>query len=163
MAEKENLVEVTSENETDLIKGLLKAADYKKEIVKTIEIKRGGKEALFSFQIRPLSADEVAECRHNATTFMPNPNNSKLPPIAKDVSEADFCASEIYAATVGNHGEKIWDNPQLRAGLQNAGHMVMTSIEIIKTILTSGELVRVSDVIDSISGNDEIFVEYAKN
>ena len=67
MEKEKKDITVTGDNEMSLINGLLKAADYKNNEVRTIEIKRGGETPLFSFDIRPLTADEVEQARHNAT------------------------------------------------------------------------------------------------
>lgn len=163
MTEKETKIDVTQENEMDLLEGLLKAAEYKKKETKMIQIRRGGEKPLFSFAIRPLSADEVADARKNATAYMPNPNNPKLPPIPKETSDPDFLAWEIYLATEGNIGEKIWDKKELKTGLINQGHEICTNIDVIKEVLTSGEIVQVTNVIDEISGDNDALINYAKN
>lgn len=160
--EKKDII-VTEDNEMSLISGLLKAADYKNNEVRTIKIKRGGEMPLFSFDIRPLTVDEVEQARHNATTYMPNPNDPKLPQIAKSSSNADFFAWEIYLATVGELGNKIWDDKDLKAGLINQGHMVATNVDIIKAVLMSGEMDQVCRVIDNISGDNTALIDYAKN
>lgn len=160
---KENLVEVTPDNEMDLIQGLLKAADYKNNALRPIAITRGGEKPLFTFNIRPLSADEINQARKNATTYMKNPNNEKLPQIPKETSEPDYLAWEIYIATEGDFGQKIWDRKELKDGLQKQGHEVLTSTDVIKAVLTYGEIVAVTDVIDKISGDGESLVDYAKN
>lgn len=54
MAEKKTNINVTEENEMDLITGLLKAAEYKTEVSQTLNIQRNGQK-LFKFDIRPLS------------------------------------------------------------------------------------------------------------
>lgn len=70
MAEKKTNINVTEENEMDLITGLLKAAEYKTEVSQTLNIQRNGQK-LFKFDIRPLSFDEITDCRKRATTYMP--------------------------------------------------------------------------------------------
>ena len=63
MAEKkETNVTVTEDNEMDLITGLLKAAEYKTEVQQPLNITRNG-QTLFKFNVRPLSFDEIAQCR----------------------------------------------------------------------------------------------------
>ena len=52
MAEKKTNINVTEENEMDLITGLLKAAEYKTEVSQTLNIQRNGQK-LFKFDIRP--------------------------------------------------------------------------------------------------------------
>lgn len=157
MAEKKTNINVTEENEMDLITGLLKAAEYKTEVSQTLNIQRNGQK-LFKFDIRPLSFDEITDCRKRATTYMPNPGGASLPLIEKSVSNAD------YIATVPeSDGTKFWDNPALKEGLNKAGHMVMTQAEIIKEILTAGELEAVSDKIEELSGSGTNVIDYAKN
>ena len=163
MAEKKTNINVTEENEMDLITGLLKAAEYKTEVSQTLNIQRNGQK-LFKFDIRPLSFDEITDCRKRATTYMPNPGGASLPLIEKSVSSADYMAWQIYIATVPeSDGTKFWDNPALKEGLNKAGHMVMTQAEIIKEILTAGELEAVSDKIEELSGSGTNVIDYAKN
>lgn len=119
---------------------------------------------MFKFDIRPLSFDEITDCRKRATTYMPNPGGASLPLIEKSVSNADYMAWQIYIATVPeSDGTKFWDNPALKEGLNKAGHMVMTQAEIIKEILTAGELEAVSDKIEELSGSGTNVIDYAKN
>ena len=47
--------------------------------------------------------------------------------------------------------------------LANAGHMIVTAADIIKTVLIAGELDSVSDAVLDFSGNNTNVVEYAKN
>ena len=49
MVEKETKIDVTQENEMDLLEGLLKAAEYKKKETKTIQIRRGGEKTSLFF------------------------------------------------------------------------------------------------------------------
>ena len=51
----------------------------------------------------------------------------------------------------------------MKEGLNKAGHMVMTQAEIIKEILTAGELEAVSDKIEELSGSGTNVIDYAKN
>lgn len=164
MAESKAMkIDVTEENEMDLITGLLKAAEYKNEMRQTINIKRDGC-SLFKFAIRPLSFDEITGCRKKATTFIPNPKGASLPMVEKEVSTEDYMAWQIYTATVAEkNGKKIWDDPALKQGLANAGHMIVTAADIIKTVLIAGELDSVSDAVLDFSGNNTNVVEYAKN
>lgn len=66
-------------------------------------------------------------------------------------------------ATVGELGNKIWDDKDLKAGLINQGHMVATNVDIIKAVLMSGEMDQVCRVIDNISGDNTALIDYAKN
>ena len=127
-----------------------------------LNITRNG-QTLFKFNVRPLSFDEIAQCRKKATTYMANPGGASLPLVEKEVSTADYMAWKIYTATVATDGKKFWDNSALKEGLKKAGHMVMTQNEIIKEVLTAGELEAVSDAIDNLSGGGVSVVDYAKN
>ena len=51
----------------------------------------------------------------------------------------------------------------MKEGLNKAGHMVMIQSEIIKEILTAGELEAVSGQIEELSGSGANVVDYAKN
>lgn len=162
-ANKEMEVDVTPENEADLIEGLLSAADYKETITKKITIEREEGKPLFSFVIHPLSIDDVDKARRNATTYMPNPSNPKLPQVVKSTSDPEFLAWEVYLATEGENGKKIWDNQALKKGLKEKGRAVMTGMDVIREILTSGEIAGVTTVVDEISGDNATLVDYAKN
>ena len=67
---KENLPtkEEILQNEDEMIAGLLEAASFKdnSDFQKKIEIRRNGK-LLFSFFVRPLTEEEVQDCRKRAT------------------------------------------------------------------------------------------------
>ena len=143
-------------------KNFLKDAEYKTDVQQPLNITRNG-QTLFKFNVRPLSFDEIAQCRKKATTYMANPGGASLPLVEKEVSTADYMAWKIYTATVATDGKKFWDNSALKEGLKKAGHMVMTQNEIIKEVLTAGELEAVSDAIDNLSGGGVSVVDYAKN
>ena len=68
MAEKKTNINVTEENEMDLITGLLKAAEYKTEVSQTLNIQRNGQK-LFKFDIRPLSFDEITDCKESNNLY----------------------------------------------------------------------------------------------
>ena len=74
-----------------------------------------------------------------------------------------MCIRDSIATVPESDGTKFWDNPALKEGLNKAGHMVMTQAEIIKEILTAGELEAVSDKIEELSGSGTNVIDYAKN
>ena len=165
MSDKMNGMQVTAENEVDLIQGLLHAADYKndEEMQKTVEIKRNGK-VYFYFKIRPLGEEELLDARKKAAVMMPNPANPKLPPVEKEVRLAEFSAWKIYYATV--EPEKVWDAPEVIQGLKAKGFSVLRGIDVINTVLRAGEKDKIDADIDKLSGfydTEMTEEEYAKN
>lgn len=159
------MVEVTKENEMDLVQGLLEAADFRNDddLQANIQIKRNGK-VFFSFKIRPLSEDELVDARKKSVVKMANPSNPKLPPIEKELKVEEFTAWKIYFATVDK--EKVWDNPDVRNGLKTKGFPILRGIDVINTVLRAGEKDAIDDQVDKISGfyDSEISEEeYAKN
>lgn len=158
-------IEVTKDNEMDLVQGLLSAADFRTddEMQTEIQIKRKGK-LFFSFKIRPLSEEELLNARRKSVVKMANPNNPKLPPIEKEVKIEEFTAWKIYLATVDR--ENVWENPAVMNGLERKGFSVLQGIDVINTVLRAGEKDAIDDQIDKLSGfyDSEVTVEdYAKN
>ena len=155
-------------SQEDLINGLFAASDYENDddLIKTIEIKRNGK-VYFRFKIRPLSESELMRIRKHATVYKRNPAGKNLPKI-EDLKMDEFRSRKIYAATCDEDREKLWDNPQVKAGLNAKGKHILEAFEIIDAVLIAGEKYRISEEIDKISGYDEdedevSIEEYAKN
>lgn len=154
------------EAEYDLVSSLLSAAEFKtsEDNITEAEIKRGGK-YLFSVHLHPISEPDARVARKKATTYMPNPNNKKLPPIEKDVNAAKFSSWLIYLATTEEDQQKIWGNPEV---MKKFG--LMEPVDSIDILLTYGEKQRLADLVGEISGmvdddEDETMdqEEYAKN
>ena len=156
--------EVIEQTENELIEGLLFAAKEKfgDDEQKTIRISRGGKLA-FSFNVRPLTEDELIRLRKQSTPHYPNPQNRKIP-IEGETRYGEFRSRKIYTATVEDkNGMKIWDNPKVKQGLIAQGHEIMETWEIIDKVLLAGEKDAIDDVINDISGYESDLTEYAKN
>lgn len=158
-------IEVTKENEMDLVQGLLEAADFRSDdsLQTEIQIKRNGK-LYFSFKIRPLSESELLAARKHAVVKMPNPNNPKLPPIEKEIRVEEFTAWKIFYATVNK--EDVWENQAVMNGLEKKGFTVLRGIDVINTVLRAGEKDAIDDQIDKLSGfydTEESLEDYAKN
>lgn len=151
--------DVLEATEYDLVKGLLEAANYKedKSLQKKIDIKRNGK-ILFSFTVRPLSEEDVRMARKKSTVYMPNPADSKLPAVEKEVNYFALRSWNIYLATLDEDREKIWNNPAIKEKFN-----VLQGVDTIDLLLTGGEKALVTDIIDNISGYDLNLEEYAKN
>lgn len=178
MAEiKEEKVNVTGldqaenrkEAEYDLVRSLLEAAEFKTsdDNIYETSIKRNGK-FLFKVRLHPISETDSRLARKKASTYMPNPNNKKLPMIVKEQNEVLFKSWIIYLATTEEDQQQIWGNPQL---MQK--HGLNLPVESIDLLLTAGEKDKVFDLVGKISGfedddttdegesmNEE---EYAKN
>lgn len=158
------VTENRKEAEYDLVASLMEAASYRedKDLITTVEIKRGGK-FLFAVNIRPVSDDEVRIARKKATTYMPNPQNRKLPKIEKDFNAGIFNAMLIYMATTEEDKTKIWGN---RAIMDK--YNLVEGYESIDVLLTVGEKTALADKVIEISGmdieDDEVSEEeYTKN
>lgn len=156
--------EVIEQTEEQLIEGLLFAAEakYSDDEQKIINIKRNGRVA-FSLRIRPLSEDELMRIRKSSTPTYANPANKKLK-IEGELRYGEFRSKKIYEATVPEKsGQKIWDNPTLKAKFNAKGFDIIESWELIDKVLLAGEKDAVSDLIDNLSGYDVDLTEYAKN
>lgn len=155
------------ETEYDLVTALLSAAEFKTadESITEVEIKRAGK-FLFSVHIHPISDPDTRFARKKATTYMPNPNGKKLPPIEKEFDNAKFLSWIIYLATTEEDQKKIWGNSQVMTKLG-----VLQPVESIDAILTVGEKRALFNQVYKISGLDDEYdddeqyneEEYAKN
>ena len=175
-SEKKNLPtkEEVLQSEDSLLRGLLEAGSYKddEEFRRRIEIKRGDR-VLFSFTVRPLDEDEEIACFRKATPKVPNPAGRHLPKIDGKTNTAAMRSWKIYTATIDEDRRRIWDNPEYK---RQKG--LITPIEVIDSLLRSGDKDAVLTVIDSISGsgggNDAVdsgedeteaptLEEYAKN
>lgn len=151
--------------EYDLVKALLESAEYKtaESEVTEVDIKRSGK-FLFTVHIHPISEPDARTARKKATTYMPNPNGRKLPPIEKEFDSAKFNAWLIYLGTTEEDQQKIWGNPAI---MQKFG--LAQPVESIDVLLTLGEKRKLADLVTDISGlNDDEEEnmdeeEYAKN
>ena len=139
----ENLSE---DEEFDLISGFLKAADSLAEMTKNIVIRRQGK-TLLKFRIRPISELDMKSAKKKATTYMPNPNNKKLPAIVKDRDEVVYNSYIIYLATVPEDRAQLWDSRDLRAKLG-----VDEGYELVDKVLLPGEKDAIIEQIDELCG-----------
>lgn len=153
------------EAEYDLVKALLESAEYKtsEDEITEVEIKRSGK-YLFTVHIHPISEPDARTARKKATSYMPNPNGKKLPPIERELDTSKFNAWLIYLATTEEDQRKIWSNPTI---MEKFG--LAQPVESIDVLLTLGEKRKLADLVTEISGmtedEDENMSqeEYAKN
>ena len=162
------------QNEDSLLRGLLEAGSYKddEEFRRKIEIKRGGR-TLFSFTVRPLDEEEEIACYRKATPKVANPAGRHLPKIDGKTNTAAMRSWKIYTATIEEDRKRVWGNEEYKRAKN-----LITPIEVIDSLLRSGDKDAVLAVIDSISGtgagNDAVdageedtttptIEEYAKN
>lgn len=152
------------EAEYDLVQALLESAEYKtsEDEITDVDIKRKGK-YLFTVRIHPISEPDARMARKKSTTYIPNPNGKKLPPIEKELDTAKFNAWLIYLATTEEDQQKVWGNPAI---MQKYG--LTMPVDSIDVLLTLGEKRKLADLVTDISGldDDEDNVdeeEYAKN
>lgn len=139
------------EAEYDLLSALLEAASYKTadENIVEFELWRNRK-YLFTVHVHPLGDQEVKQARKQATTYMPNPNGRKLPPIEKEFDLIKFKSWMIYLATTEEDQKKIWGNPDF---MKAKG--VMQAYESIDMMMKSGEKDELFLVVTDISEMDE--------
>lgn len=148
-------------HEDDFIKGLLDAADFAVHETKKIEVVRAGK-VFFEFKIRPLTADEINTCRNRASKFVRNKQLGIK--MLEDTDTVKYRAMVIYTATVEEDKQKLWDNQKVWEGLEKKGKAVVTGYEVVENCLKAGEMARIIDVIDDLSGFDNNNLEeVAKN
>lgn len=166
-------VDNPKEVEYDLVTGLLEAASYKtsEDSITEVEIKRAGK-LLFKVNIHPVSETDVRTARKNATTYMANPNNKKLPKIPKEENPVLFKSWLIYLGTTEEDQKKVWGNPVIMSKFG-----LLQPVESIDILLTAGEKDRLFDELSKITDMDGLDedeqgddddetmdeVEYAKN
>ena len=150
--------------EYDLTASLLKAAEFRtsEEAITEVEIKRNGV-YYFTLRIHPISDTEARRCRKKATTYQPNPQGRKLPPIEKEFDSAKFNSWIIYTATTDEDKQKIWNNPALKEKYD-----ILDPVETVDVLLAVGEKVAIVDTVLDISGMDPDLEEvnpeeYAKN
>lgn len=140
------------EAEYDLVKALLESAEFKtsEDAITEVEIKRSGK-YLFTVHVHPLADTDARLARKKATTYMPNPNGKKLPPIEKEFNPTLFNSWLIYLATTEDDQRKIWSNPTIMEKFALA-----QPVESIDVLLTMGEKRKLADLVTDISGlNDD--------
>lgn len=160
---KENLLPTGEEilmNEDSILRGMLEAANFRQDTSnhRKVQIKRNDK-VLFEFVVRPLSEEEIFECRRKATKYYNNPAGRHLPKVEGDTDISAIRAYKIVAATVDS--DKIWNNPTIKNSLN-----VLRAVDVVEEILMAGEKDRINDIIDEISGygNSEVTrEEYVKN
>ena len=137
-------------NESDILAGLLDLGNSKDETVnyRKIQIKRDGVVKL-EFRVRPLTEDESQTCLRKAHKYAPTKPGQPKRIIETD--NAKYRSHLIYTATVDEDRAKTWDNKRARDMLD-----ILDSVDMIDRVLLAGEKSRVLDVIDEISGFNDL-------
>lgn len=155
--DEETTQNMTRAFESDILGGLLAAAGYKEnedEII-PIQIVRNGTIVL-EFRIHPLSEDDYQRCREQHTKYVRNKQlGIKVP---EDTDTVAYRNALIYAATVQEDRERIWDNKEAWRKLD-----CLRGYELVGKVLKPGEKDAVIDKLDEISGYKGVLEEVAKN
>lgn len=153
------ITDVNPDSGLSILEGILTAAGFKDDpdCWERINISRGG-EKLFSFRIRPLDEQEVADLRRQCTRFLPNPNGAGYPRVEGEVNLVRLRSMKIYAATVPDDRALIWDSAEAR---QRLG--VMRGEDMIDCVLMAGEKDAVIERIDALSGYGARVFDTLKN
>lgn len=141
--------------EGDALAGLLAAVEDQQNETLRITIKRKGK-TYFSFRVRPLDDEQYKRCQEQSTTY--DKRNSLGIRMPKDNDPALYRHLLIYAATVKEDQEQLWDNRELWNQLD-----CLSGIDVIERALKPGEKEAVVAKIDELSGYGADLEETAKN
>lgn len=147
-------------HEDDFIQGLIESADFVRDERQGIEIMRGDK-LFFKFFIRPLSEGEYDQCRKKNTKYVRNKQfGMKLP---EETNNVKYRTALIYRATVDEDRERFWDNKNVWSALKSKGIEIVTGQDVIAYTLLAGEIEKVIECIDKLSGYDSNLEEVTKN
>lgn len=148
-------------NEEDYIQGLIDAAEFVSEETQRIEVIREGR-LYFAFRIRPLSSQEYEKCRERHTKYVRNKQlGMKLP---ENTDKVKYQSALIYAATVEEDREKLWDNRKVWNAINAKKDRIMNGLDVIEYTLKAGEKNKILEAIDRLSGyEDTDLEEVAKN
>ena len=116
----------------------------------------------FAFNIRPLSSEEYEKCRKKHTKYVRNKQlGMKMP---EDTNRVKYQSEIIYAATVDEDKEKLWDNRKVWSALNAKKDRIMNGLDVIEYSLKAGEKDRILEAIDKLSGYESNNLEeVAKN
>ena len=140
-------------NEDDYLEGLLAAADNAANDTKKIEIIRNERK-YFSFSIHSLTDEMLKDIRKKYTIR-----------VADELDMPKYRASVIYNSTTEEDKAKLWDNPDVKKGLEAKGICIINALDVIDAVLLPGEKDRIMEIIDDVNGfnNEEVKAETAKN
>ena len=84
----------------------------------------------------------------------------KLP---DETDRVKYQSAIIYAATVDEDKEKLWDNRKVWDALNAKKDRIMNGLDVIEYTLKAGEKDKILTAIDTLSGYDNNLEEVAKN
>ncbi len=157
---------IEKEDEYDLVRSLLEAAEYQQEenLIEAVEIKRKGK-LYFTVHLHPLSDEDYSFAIKKASKYYENPQGKKLPKVRGELNSPLFHSWMIYLATTEEDREKIWGNP---AVMKKLG--CLKPVETIGSLVTMGEkgdllstVYRISRLTDDEDEEEISSEEYVKN
>ena len=133
--------------EGNILDGLLKAAEYTQETynIEVVRKNNGNRVKLFSFRIHPLSEDVYMDCQKKATRYKRNKRLGTQ--VAEEMDRDQFRSTLIYAATVPEDQEKVWNRADVKRALD-----CIRPDEVISRVLMAGEKSAICEKIDEISG-----------
>ena len=149
-------------NEDDYLEGLLAAADNAANDTKKIEIIRNERKS-FSFCIHSLTDEMLKDIRKKYTKYTKNRRQGIR--VADELDMPKYRASVIYNSTTEEDKAKLWDNPDVKKGLEAKGICIINALDVIDAVLLPGEKDRIMEIIDDVNGfnNEEVKAETAKN
>ena len=148
------------QNEDSLLERLLAAADYAKNETLTLKIRRPDKNdptkmvTYFTFDVHPLSEDELNQIRKKYTKYTRNRRTGGQK-MVEEVDVVKFKCSVIYNSTVEADQERIWNNKKLWKGLEKQGHYIVNALDVVEALLLPGEKEKIMDALDKLGGYDE--------
>lgn len=124
----------------DIAQALIEAAEYNKGEQRRINIRRAGK-VLFTFVVEGISEEKWNQARRENTK-----NRGKR---TEELDSARFLSQVIFFATV-DEDKKIWRNQEVMSKLN-----VATPVEVIQAVLLPAEKMKISEVVEELSGFGE--------
>jgi len=135
-------------NEREILSSMFGKAKDKEDITVRMVVRRPGDDKpLYSFRIRPLTEKEYNKCREKHTRYKKHGRlgGIKLPESTDNVL---YHSELIYASTIDEDREKIWDNKTL----WNAAN-ALTGVDMIEHLIPwAGVKQRIVDKIEELSG-----------
>ena len=132
-------------NEDDYLEGLLAAADNAANDTKKIEIIRNERK-YFSFSIHSLTDEMLKDIRKKYTKYTKNRRQGIR--VADELDMPKYRASVIYNSTTEEDKAKLWDNPDVKKGLEAKGICIINALDVIDAVLLPGEKDRIMEIID---------------
>ena len=135
--------DIDNQLEDNIVDALLGAAAYRtEEQLREINIVRGER-TFFKFKVHGLTEDEFIRCRRQNTK-----NRGRRDEL---VDWIRYSGQVIYEATTADDKKRLWQNHDVWDGLN-----VASGVDVVLKVLTPAERAKILEVIESISGFDDI-------